>query len=397
MTSFPLLISYVLRDITRNRALFLLIVSGLSIASAAILLTIGVLNGFRVMLSEGEQGWLADIVITPADGDVSIAEAGRLETELRDLPGVEAFSMRSQGNTVIRYGEKKASPFRVIGLDMDSTERSTWLSSKMLEGDFFERGSEHPDEVILGRSLADSLVGSSDDGQMISVGEDVYILASAGQFKRFRVRGIIDAKTFFPNWGVFLTKHEYEKLDISGRNSQMIVKLRKAADQGVILQELRNRFPRAIIRTWEEESGYVKDILEAVFFITESIHYLLVLTVFMVVSIVIYINVSQKKRQIGILKSMGARNGFILSAYILESFVYAGVAFVFGYLIFLLLYRFSAAHPVSLLIGDFRIALTSGTVTSAWLTIFIATVSGGFIPALVAARMRIVDVMRGTV
>lgn len=397
MASFALLISYVVRDITRNRTLLILIVSGLSIASAAILLTIGILNGFRGMLSEGEEGWLADIVISPIGDDTSIAEGGRLAEELGTFPEVEAFSMRSQGNTVIRYGERKASPFRVIGIDTESTDRTTWLPSKMMEGNFFESGAEHPDEVVIGRSLADSLVGSSDDGKMVSVGEDVYILASEGQFKRFRVRGIIDAKTFFPNWGVFLTKHEYEKLDISGRNTQMIVKLKPNADRNTVLQKLQNRFPRANVRTWEEESGYVKDILAAVFFITESIHYLLVLTVFMVVSVVIYINVSQKKRQIGILKSMGAKNSFVLLAYLLESFVYAGIAFFFGILLFLLLYRFSVSHPIPLLIGDFHIVSSFDTVFSAWLTIFVATVCGGFVPALIAARMRIVDVMRGTV
>lgn len=378
--------------------LFALIVSGLSVASAAILLTVGVLNGFQTMLGDSERGWLSDIVITPTGDDRTIAESSRLEAELAAMEGVEAFSLRSQGGQMlIRYEERKASPFLTIGIDTASTEQVTRLPSRVIEGSFFENNEEHPNEVVLGKILADSLVGSTDDGQSVRVGDDLYVFGPTGEPKRFRVRGIIDAKTFFPNWSLFLTKQEYEKLDPAGRNAQMIVKVKPGVERATVIQLLRDRFPRANVRTWEEESKYVQDILSAVSFITKSIHYLLVLTIFTIVSVVIYINISQKKRQIGILKSMGAENRFILSAYLLESCAYAGVAFIVGCLIFFVLYSVSSQHPLPMLIGDFRIVFSLDILISAWITVFVATLGGGFIPAYMASRTHIIDVMRGTV
>lgn len=377
--------------------LFVLIVSGLSVASAAILLTVGVLNGFQTMLADSERGWLSDIVITPS-GDVrTITESARLEVELATMEGIEAFSMRSQGQLLVRYGERKTSPFLTIGIDTVSTEQATQLSSRVIEGSFFENGAEHPNEAILGKTMADSLIGSNDDGRSAMVGDDFYILSPNGESKRFRIRGIIDAKTFFPNWSLFLTKQEYEKIDAAGRNAQMIVKVKPDADIAAVIGALRDRFPKANVRTWEDESKYVKDIMLAVEFITQSIHYLLVLTIFTIVSVVIYINISQKKRQIGILKSMGAENRFILSAYLMESCAYAGVAFIVGCLIFFALYSVSIGHPLPMLIGDFHIVFSADILVSAWITVFIATLSGGFIPAYMASRTHIIDVMRGTV
>lgn len=377
--------------------LFILIVSGLSVASAAILLTIGVLNGFQTMLEESERGWLADIVVTPSGDARTIAESARLEIELATMEDVEAFSLRSQGQILIRYKERKTSPFLTMGIDAASTEQTTQLASRVIQGDFFESGTEHPDEVVLGKILADSLVGTGDDGQLARVGDDLYILGSDGGSKRFRIRGIIDAKTFFPNWSLFLTKQEYEKIDAAGRNARMVVKVKTGADAAVVLQTLQDRFPKANVRTWEEESKYVKDIMQAVSYITKSIHYLLVLTIFTIISVVIYINISQKKRQIGILKSMGAENRFILAAYLLESCVYAGVAFLVGCLIFFMLYSFSSLHPVPMLIGDFHIVFSADILISAAATVFAATLGGGFIPASMASRTHIIDVMRGTV
>lgn len=377
--------------------LFVLIVSGLSVASAAILLTVGVLNGFQAMLADSEQGWLADIVITPAGDERMIAESTRLESELAAMNDVEAFSMRSHGQVLVQYEEQKTSPFLAIGIDAASTEQATQLSSRIIQGDFFESGLEYPNEAVLGKILADTMVGGTDDGRSIQVGDDFYVFSPNGELKRFKARGIIDAKTFFPNWSLFLTKREYEKIDVSGRNAQMIVKAKPGADIEGIIQSLKDRFPRADIRTWEEESKYVKDIMQAVSFITQSIHYLLVLTIFTIVSVVIYINISQKKRQIGILKSMGAKNSFILSAYLLESCVYAGAAFIVGCLIFFVLFSVSVRHPIPMLIGDFHIVFSIDILVSAWITVFVATLGGGFVPAFKASRTHIIDVMRGTV
>ncbi len=398
LSTFFLLASYVIRDIARSRMLFALIVSGLSVASAAILLTVGVLNGFQTMLGDSERGWLSDIVITPTGDDRTIAENSRLEAELAAMEGVEAFSLRSQGGQIlVRYEEEKTSPFLTIGIDTASTEQATLLSSRVIEGSFFESGIEYSNEVVLGKIIADSLVGSTDDGRSVGAGDDLYVLGPHGESKRFRVRGIIDAKTFFPNWSLFMTKQEYEKLDPAGRNAQMVVKIKPGVERAVVIRSLQDRFPKANIRTWEEESKYVQDIMLAVSFITQSIHYLLVLTIFTIVSVVIYINISQKKRQIGILKSMGAENRFILSAYLLESCTYAGVAFVIGCLIFFALYSVSSQHPLPMLIGDFRIVFSLDILISAWITVFVATLGGGFIPAYMASRTHIIDVMRGTV
>jgi len=397
MSSPILILSYVIRDIVRSRTLLVLILSGLSVASAAILLTMGILGGFRTMLAEGEQGWLADIVISPDGDDRSIGNSGEITQALSILPQVEAFSVRSQGQTIVRYDDRETNPFRIIGIDVGSTEATTWLPSKIIGGEFFSEHSTHPDEAVLGKTLADSLVGGSDDGELIPIGEDIFVLGSSGEFKRYRVRGIVDAKTLYSNWILYLTKAEFEKLDSEGRNAQIIVKLRPWVDIGVVRQLLDDRFPGVNVRTWDEESSYVKGIMQVVEFITRSIHLLLILSVFMVISIVIYINVSQKRRQIGILKSMGAENRFIFSAYLIESYLYAAASFLIGLGIFFLIHRASVAYPVPLPIGDFRVEFALTTVVSSWVTILAATILGGMAPAIMAARMKIADVMRGTV
>lgn len=394
MGEFSLIFSYIFRDIWRNKTLFLLILSGLAMSSIAILLTMGILNGFQAMFVEGERGWLGDIIISPGSDKRNISQSVEIENKLSSMDQVEAFSKRSHSQGIIRYEEKKATSFRVIGVEPENDDRVTWLRSKIIEGNFFEEGKSG-EAVILGRILADGLIGTTDDGIRVRAGEDVFLLSPDGSSRRFRVQGIIDAKTFFPNWSIFIEKNELEKIDPRERNAQIVVKLRDPKDLEEIKSSLKAEFPQVIVRSWEEESEYVKDIMQAVRFITLSIRNLLILAVFVIISIVIYINVNQKKRQIGIMKSMGVSNFFIITAYFLESFFYVLFSYPAGLVIFFLIYFWMDSHPVYLLIGDFRLAASSRMILLAFASLLLSSVFGSLLPSIFAARTRIIEVMRG--
>ena len=114
-------------------------------------------------------------------------------------------------------------------------------------------------------------------------------------------------------------------------------------------------------------------------------------------SIIIFINVFQKKRQIGILKSMGASNKFVVTIYVVETFIYSILSYILGFLIFLLIHQYSLNNPVSLLIGDFHTVLNMKNIWISLITLFGAAIGGSFIPAYIAAKTKIVDVIRDNV
>ncbi len=387
-------ISYVFRDTVRNRTLLMLILTVLAAASAAILLTLGVLQGFQTMLEDGERGWLGDVVISPRDDDASIRPSDEIEKKLTSMSEVEAFATRSFALAGVQYKEKLAVPFRTFGISPLSDRRVTWLGEKMIEGSYFSE-NHSTDEVLLGKSLADELVGIEDDDQSVHVGDTVSVLTTDGIRRVMRVRGILDAKNFSPNGILYMQKSDLERIDAGSRNAQIVVKLKPGSDAAQVRAMLQNGFPTAVVRTWEEESKYVKDIIQAVSFITLSIRDLLIATVFLVISIIIYIDVSQKRRQIGILKSMGAPNTFVIMAYVAQAFIYAFIGTAIGIELFLFAVFWSQYHPISMLIGDFRLLSTMGIFVQTGLAVFLSAILGAFSPAWLAANAKIIDDMRG--
>ncbi len=394
MRLFSPFTSYVFRDTVRSKTLLALILTVLAAVSAAILLTMGVLEGFRTMLVDGERGWLSDVIISPREGETSIQLSSQIEKRLASLSEVEAFAVRSNSQLVVRFEEKKMVPFRTMGISSTEEKQSTWLAEKIIEGEFFSE-NHSTGEILLGKSLADGLVGIEGDEKFVHVGDTVSILSGDGTYRPMRVRGVLDAKNFAPNAVLFLQKNELENIDSEGKNAQIVVKLKPDANAVAVRTTLQNEFPTAIVRTWQEESQYVEDLIQAISFITVSIRNLLVATVFLVISIIIYIDVNQKRRQIGILKAMGAPNGFVILAYVFQAFLYALVGTSIGTVLFLLAGFWSSQHPIPLLIGDFQIVRTVNIFVQTVSAVFLSALIGALSPALLAARAKIIDDMRG--
>ena len=110
-----------------------------------------------------------------------------------------------------------------------------------------------------------------------------------------------------------------------------------------------------------------------------------------------YISVSQRRRQIGILKSMGASNAFVVTTYLIESCCYGVIAYAIGVFLYATMYAYSFLHPLALPIGDFRLVINSLQLTTSFVVLICAVILGGILPALMAVRTNIIDVLRNTI
>ena len=68
--------------------------------------------------------------------------------------------------------------------------------------------------IVLGLTLADTLIGTSSDDERPPIGDEVFLLSAKGVWRPLTIRGVIDAKSFFPNWAALLPKAELEKTDL---------------------------------------------------------------------------------------------------------------------------------------------------------------------------------------
>lgn len=392
-----LMLDFALRDMRKSKTMFFLIVVSIASSATAILATDSILLGFGNMLEAGNRGWMGDIVITSHDDKKqSIDYIKDLKNEIQKTPHVLGVSVRSYGTAALKVSEKWVQPYRVMGIDVEEEAKVTQFSSQMIEGKFLEPHGVS-DRAVVGLTLADYLIGSPYDGERAHAGDEITVLTSGGVAKKYTISGVIDVKTFLPNVMLFLDKGEVENVLMGQKDSEIVVLLNNVAAAADVRSRLTQYHPDLTVHTSEEEAGFVKDILQTIGFISGSINKLLVFVVFLIVNIVIYISVSQRRRQIGIMKSMGASNFFVVGAYLTEAILFGVIGFTLCVFLYAGLYAFSAMHPYSLLIGDFRMVIDSSQMISAFTVVIVAVFLGGILPSWMAARTNIIDVLRNSI
>ena len=85
------------------------------------------------------------------------------------------------------------------------------------------------------------------------------------------------------------------------------------------------------VNTWHEKSGFIDDIITAVFFYYRSYQQADGRLGFFNNQHVIFLNVLQKRKALGIIKSMGASNRFVVGIYIFEAAIYSVLSFTLGF------------------------------------------------------------------
>ena len=424
MKRFWILISYALRDASKSRLILVLIILSLSAAFASVFSSTSVLLGFKTILEEGAINASSDLVIRPISNELVIKNIDEVIKKLKRIPQIEAISVRSRAIVGIEYEDRLVSPFTAFGANVKNENNASEIPHKMMDGLYLN--SNKSKEVVIGRVLADALKGpSSYDKTLVRIGEELKITSLKGRTKTYQIRGIFDAKSFAANFTIFFNKEELEQLDSDNKNSEIIIKLKNSEASDLVKESIQKVLPslkiynwrqesgyitgiriKEIIQkilpdlktyNWRQESGYIDDIISAIELVTNLINRLLLASTFIIISAVVYINVMHKRRLIGVMKAMGATNKFIMGIYIIETLTYVLLSYIMGFLIFIAINIYSFNNPVPLIIGDFIMIFDINAMWASMLISFIAALGGSIIPAYIASKTNIIDVMRGNI
>ena len=115
-----------------------------------------------------------------------------------------------------------------------------------------------------------------------------------------------------------------------------------------------------------------------------------------VMFIVIYIGVINKKRQIGILRAIGIRGKIIMHSYLVQALFYVICGIVVGSLLFYFVVQpYFALHPLDLSLGQVSLAVQTSAIQNAVLGLILAAILAGYLPVLGITRQSIIKIIWG--
>ncbi|PID30944.1 hypothetical protein CSA80_00495 [Candidatus Saccharibacteria bacterium] len=196
-----------------------------------------------------------------------------------------------------------------------------------------------------------------------------------------------------------LLKKQQEIVDLfPGKDDSNMIIVRTEPDRRAeVLKAVEQfNFVDTTAHSWEDAAGYTKSISGSFIAVDGIMFAAGVFIASVTIFIVIYVDIINKRRQIGIQRAIGVKPSIIIFSYALLSMFYAFFGVLLGLVLFYGgLVPYFYAYPLDLPIAEVNLSVAPGQIVlRTQVVIFVALVSG-IIPAIMASRMKMLDAILG--
>jgi lipoprotein-releasing system permease protein len=322
-----------LRFLREGRMQTLLIVVGVAAGVAVVAFISALISGLQsntVAKTLGAQAHITlrvpDDVVTPAwpqqDGQTALADTQARAQRLRSvanwqallpvlerMPEVTAVSPLVSGSGLALRGEA-AQAIALMGVDLDRYDRIIGLRGKVVSG----VARLEPGDAILGRDLAGDLGVRVGDRVTVQTGTSSRTVNDA-----VRVTALVDlgVKDLNRRTVIVPLRAAQSGLALPGGVTGLDLTVRDIWAARELAQRLRRQFPYKI-ESWQENNAQLVSALNAQSVSTNLIRVVVLLVVVLGIASVLVVSVVQKRREIGILRAMGATRGQVLRVFLAQ-------------------------------------------------------------------------------
>ena len=338
------------------------------------------------------------VSVEPGDKALFIEHADVLEKEIRRMPGVLGVSSRaSTGTTITNPKNGKFQTKSLVAFDPRNERTVTYYQDVLIEGDYLSDGDT--DQVLIGTLLA----GNEDEKKDklpslggVKVGDRVDIAYSNGLVKSYRVKGIFQTDGVMIDNQAFVTRTEMDSvMHTGGKATEVLVRGTSAATAGDLKYTLMQFGVKEPVKTWSERgSGILGDAIASFGLISTIMTVVSLIVASVVVFIVTFINIINRKKQIAILKAIGVRRQTIIGSYLLQVIFLCTCGIVLGVVMLNAICVALTINPLHFPMGYITPAVDYGGVASSVLALFLVALVSGYIPSWQVAKEEILDAMR---
>lgn len=316
--------------------------AGVAVGVMALIVVMAVMSGFEFDLRNKILGTNAHIWVLRY-GERGIEEPDAALAAVRQVPGVTAASPFTYNEVLLTAAGRTAGTV-LRGIDLASAVETTDFRKtlKSASAELTEAmGSRHPvfppDGVILGSYLASSLgvsVGSPVD-VLLPLGGDLSPLGVMPRMRRFTVVGIFQVgfAEFDSKLAMIAIPTAQQLFRMGSAVSGIEVRVADIYQAAQIAEAIRARlkFPY-FTRTWMELNRNFFSALRVERIVMFVILTMIVLVAaFGIISTLIML-VMQKRKEIAVLKSMGATGGSLMAVFIVQGMIIGAAGTILGLL-----------------------------------------------------------------
>jgi len=338
----------------------------------------------------------ADILFQAVGESPVIYEAQELVSEIESLDGVEAACARNSLGAEIHY-ESERFTSAVYAIDPVKDSQVFGISGTVIEGEYLQKGDIG--QVFLGVQIAgadrEDLELFSNSLKTVHAGSKVVIDYVNGVEREYVVKGIFFTEFVQGDIRAYITEDDFLTMvppQIHDTATVIHVKLNKDADRSLVVEQVLGMREGLKYQTWEDALGVLKSMTKSFDQIIAILRTTALIVAAITIFIVTYVDLVNKRRQIGIERAIGITSASIVLSYIIRAVLYAAFGILAAALIFVyVVVPIEAQHPFHFPFGDVLLAVDVPELTSSAFILCGVAIVSAFIPAWQTIRTKIID------
>jgi putative ABC transport system permease protein len=352
----------------------------------------GIIKGTNDQIKKTMTG---NIYIGPPEGKEYIEGKDKITAKLKNTEGVVGVSAETFVPGQLKHNQFTGN-WQILAIDPQSEASVTNISKKLIEGSYLDPNDE--DQILIGRQIAggEGVEQNAFSFRGVHVGDKVTIVN--GTSKEFTIKGIFQTKFINADQRALITEKALNKIlpGSEDKTSTIIVKIDKDDNESAVTDRIKTENLGGQIYSWREVAGLMSSVSDSFTSINALMTFVAILIAAVTVFIVIYVDIVNKRKQIGILRAIGIRPYIIIFSYVILSAVYSVLGVLLGTGIFyLVLVPYFNAHPFVLPICDAVLNLSTGDYIARAEAIMWVSVISGLIPSAIITRTKMLDAILG--
>ena len=330
----PVLLLIAMRNLLRNPRRTAIMVAGAAFGIVGYVFILAFFDGFFERSIDNSTRYITGHAQIERPGfrrelapEMAIEAPEPLLAELRVLPGIAA-APRVQVQALASTAAKSEGVM-LVGVDPTAERDVTFIDRTVVQGKALAAGADR--EVVIGRRLAEKL--------RLRLGEKMVVMAQAADGElgtaAYRVGGIFATESAsFDGAFAFVTLSAAQSLlGLGDRVSTINLRLDDRARTARVIDELRPRFaPRGLaFAPWQELLPQLEDMRKVLGIISAILLAVLLLVVATAVMNTVFMALTERTRELGVMMALGASPGAVLRMVVYETLALLLLAALVGY------------------------------------------------------------------
>lgn len=383
-----------------NAGVILLTILILTLISLNMLFVPGLLNGLVSGANDQLRNTYSSDIVVESDSTVPLLD--NIDDVIGKIEAIDDVVAATPRNSLVAQlvFENEFTSAVVYGVQPEKEKEVFTITESLVEGDYLS--SDDRDMVVLGMQVAGAdrtnLELYARSLQIVHAGDEITVTYGNGIKKTYIVKGIFHTEFIQTDLQTHVSQAEFESINplTTGRAVSVHVRVVPDADISNVIAQINSISSGLKILKWEDYAGIVRSLTDSFNVINAILNVVNFLIAGITVFIVTYIDVANRRRQIGVQRAIGITPASITLSYLMRALFYAVIAIALALLIFLFLVMpLEVKYPFHFPFGAVYLSIGLMDISRMAIIVLCVSIIASFLPVRGVMRMKIMDAIWG--